>query len=358
MNASVEILEPRRRPTQERSQKKFDLILQTSRDLLLESGFESFTLRGGREPRRHPDRHALPVLPEQVRHRVRAGPSGRGRGAGGARASRRRAADPRLAPAPGPARRPHRRPVGHRPLAPRRVARGAVHARDPRDGRRHRARARRGRLPRARPADAEARPASAARSSPRSSSTSRTRCSTSRSATARSTPRPSSSSSVCSARTCWRPSSPADPSRATARALASHCACPREPPCVCSRATVRVFASRPCVSSRATSSRVRKKWLARPRTVARQCAESGSRVRREWLARGGSGGEDDVRDRVVAVVAQRDVRAVRRRGAPRPRRAAGSRGRPQASVTSSIRCSALDSSMTRRLRRTATPTTP
>ncbi|WP_228552008.1 TetR/AcrR family transcriptional regulator [Mumia zhuanghuii] len=44
MNASVEILEPRRRPTQERSQKKFDLILQTSRDLLLESGFESFTL--------------------------------------------------------------------------------------------------------------------------------------------------------------------------------------------------------------------------------------------------------------------------------------------------------------------------
>ncbi|WP_262850315.1 TetR/AcrR family transcriptional regulator [Mumia quercus] len=44
MNATVEILEPRRRPTQERSQKKFDLILQTSRDLLLESGFESFTL--------------------------------------------------------------------------------------------------------------------------------------------------------------------------------------------------------------------------------------------------------------------------------------------------------------------------
>ncbi|MFD1825010.1 MULTISPECIES: TetR/AcrR family transcriptional regulator [Mumia] len=44
MNATVEILEPRRRPTQERSQKKFDLILQTSRDLLLEAGFESFTL--------------------------------------------------------------------------------------------------------------------------------------------------------------------------------------------------------------------------------------------------------------------------------------------------------------------------
>ncbi|MGH1563728.1 TetR/AcrR family transcriptional regulator [Mumia sp. DW29H23] len=44
MNGTVEILEPRRRPTQERSQKKFDLILQTSRDLLLEAGFESFTL--------------------------------------------------------------------------------------------------------------------------------------------------------------------------------------------------------------------------------------------------------------------------------------------------------------------------
>ncbi|MBW9209420.1 TetR family transcriptional regulator [Mumia sp. zg.B21] len=44
MNATIEILEPRRRPTQERSQKKFDLILQTSRDLLLEVGFESFTL--------------------------------------------------------------------------------------------------------------------------------------------------------------------------------------------------------------------------------------------------------------------------------------------------------------------------
>ncbi|WP_370616344.1 TetR/AcrR family transcriptional regulator [Mumia sp. Pv 4-285] len=41
---TVEILEPRRRPTQERSQKKFDLILQTSRDLLLDVGFESFTL--------------------------------------------------------------------------------------------------------------------------------------------------------------------------------------------------------------------------------------------------------------------------------------------------------------------------
>ncbi|MBW9204575.1 TetR family transcriptional regulator [Mumia sp. zg.B53] len=44
MSATIEILEPRRRPTQERSQKKFDLILQTSRDLLLEVGFESFTL--------------------------------------------------------------------------------------------------------------------------------------------------------------------------------------------------------------------------------------------------------------------------------------------------------------------------
>lgn len=40
---SAEILEPRRRPTQERSQRKFDLLLQVSRDLLLEVGFESFT---------------------------------------------------------------------------------------------------------------------------------------------------------------------------------------------------------------------------------------------------------------------------------------------------------------------------
>lgn len=40
---TAEILEPRRRPTQERSQKKFDLLLQVSRALLLEVGFESFT---------------------------------------------------------------------------------------------------------------------------------------------------------------------------------------------------------------------------------------------------------------------------------------------------------------------------
>ncbi|KHL19236.1 AcrR family transcriptional regulator [Mumia flava] len=41
---TVEILEPRRRPTQERSQKKFDLVLQTAREVLLDVGFESFTL--------------------------------------------------------------------------------------------------------------------------------------------------------------------------------------------------------------------------------------------------------------------------------------------------------------------------
>ena len=40
---TVEILEPRKRPTQERSQKKFDLLLAVSRQLLLEVGFESFT---------------------------------------------------------------------------------------------------------------------------------------------------------------------------------------------------------------------------------------------------------------------------------------------------------------------------
>ncbi|MEH3033297.1 MAG: TetR/AcrR family transcriptional regulator [Aeromicrobium erythreum] len=40
---TAEILEPRRRPTQERSQRKFDLLLRVSRDLLLEVGFESFT---------------------------------------------------------------------------------------------------------------------------------------------------------------------------------------------------------------------------------------------------------------------------------------------------------------------------
>jgi AcrR family transcriptional regulator len=40
---TAEILEPRRRPTQERSQKKFDHLLRVSRELLLEVGFESFT---------------------------------------------------------------------------------------------------------------------------------------------------------------------------------------------------------------------------------------------------------------------------------------------------------------------------
>jgi AcrR family transcriptional regulator len=37
------LLEPRRRPTQERSQRKFDTLLRVSRELLLEVGFESFT---------------------------------------------------------------------------------------------------------------------------------------------------------------------------------------------------------------------------------------------------------------------------------------------------------------------------
>jgi len=40
---STQILEPRRRPTQERSRVKFDHLLQVSRELLLEVGFESFT---------------------------------------------------------------------------------------------------------------------------------------------------------------------------------------------------------------------------------------------------------------------------------------------------------------------------
>ena len=40
---TAEILEPRRRPTQERSHRKFDLLLSVSRELLLEVGFESFT---------------------------------------------------------------------------------------------------------------------------------------------------------------------------------------------------------------------------------------------------------------------------------------------------------------------------
>lgn len=38
------LLEPRRRPTQERSRVKFEQILQASRELLLEVGFESFTI--------------------------------------------------------------------------------------------------------------------------------------------------------------------------------------------------------------------------------------------------------------------------------------------------------------------------
>jgi AcrR family transcriptional regulator len=41
---TAEILEPRRRPTQDRSQKKFDHLLQVARELLLEVGFEAFTM--------------------------------------------------------------------------------------------------------------------------------------------------------------------------------------------------------------------------------------------------------------------------------------------------------------------------
>ncbi|MFT4189837.1 MAG: helix-turn-helix domain-containing protein [Aeromicrobium sp.] len=37
------ILEPRKRPAQERSQRKFDLLLSVARELLLEVGFDSFT---------------------------------------------------------------------------------------------------------------------------------------------------------------------------------------------------------------------------------------------------------------------------------------------------------------------------
>ncbi|WP_313405746.1 TetR/AcrR family transcriptional regulator [Aeromicrobium sp.] len=40
---TAQILEPRKRPTQERSKVKFDHLLQVSRDVLLELGFESFT---------------------------------------------------------------------------------------------------------------------------------------------------------------------------------------------------------------------------------------------------------------------------------------------------------------------------
>ena len=39
---TAEILEPRRRPTQERSHKKFDHLLRVSRELLLDVGFESY----------------------------------------------------------------------------------------------------------------------------------------------------------------------------------------------------------------------------------------------------------------------------------------------------------------------------
>ncbi|MGB3772965.1 MAG: TetR/AcrR family transcriptional regulator [Rhodococcus sp. (in: high G+C Gram-positive bacteria)] len=41
-NAPVELL-PRRRPTQERSKRKFDALLTSARDLLVDVGFESFT---------------------------------------------------------------------------------------------------------------------------------------------------------------------------------------------------------------------------------------------------------------------------------------------------------------------------
>lgn len=37
------ILEPRRRPAQERSRRKFDQLLQASREVLLDVGFEAFT---------------------------------------------------------------------------------------------------------------------------------------------------------------------------------------------------------------------------------------------------------------------------------------------------------------------------
>ncbi|MEW1933554.1 TetR/AcrR family transcriptional regulator [Rhodococcus sp. NPDC079359] len=41
--AQTQELMPRRRPTQERSQRKFDALLQASRELLSDVGFESFT---------------------------------------------------------------------------------------------------------------------------------------------------------------------------------------------------------------------------------------------------------------------------------------------------------------------------
>ena len=40
---STEILTPRKRPTQERSKRKFDAMLAAARELLVEVGFESLT---------------------------------------------------------------------------------------------------------------------------------------------------------------------------------------------------------------------------------------------------------------------------------------------------------------------------
>ncbi|HWU23750.1 MAG TPA: TetR/AcrR family transcriptional regulator, partial [Nocardioides sp.] len=39
----TDLLEPRKRPAQERSRLKFDQLLQASRDVLMDVGFESFT---------------------------------------------------------------------------------------------------------------------------------------------------------------------------------------------------------------------------------------------------------------------------------------------------------------------------
>lgn len=43
MSEQTEILLPRKRPTQERSKRKFDAMLASARDLLIEVGFESLT---------------------------------------------------------------------------------------------------------------------------------------------------------------------------------------------------------------------------------------------------------------------------------------------------------------------------
>ena len=43
VQAAPQELVPRRRPTQERSRRKFDALLAASRELLTEVGFESFT---------------------------------------------------------------------------------------------------------------------------------------------------------------------------------------------------------------------------------------------------------------------------------------------------------------------------